>query len=440
MAEVDKGSGVELLNDLVSEIDVERVFQTPLLESIMKNVILPDVVDEEQSAFFKGRLITDNSLIAMECFHWLNKKVKGKRGTMALKMDMAKAYDKMEWAFIRGVLQSMGFPERILQLIMSCISTVSYQILINDQPNSSFSPNRGIRQGDLLSPSFFCVLMSCLVCCIKRLKAKPFTVSKWLGMLPKSHISCLRMIVSSLQEPTKMNEANTIIQVLNKYQLASEKNIICNKIEVKPVTSHSRYLGLPVIFGRSKKEVFAFVQDKIWKKVKGWKEKCLSKAGKETLIKVVAQAIPNYIMSCYKIPEGSCANIESMLSKFWLMSNEDSLLSRVFKSKYFPRSCFLKSKCGYQPSYAWRSLFNAKSVIDLGLRWTIGNGQQVKIWKDSWLPELLSFKVWSPVCNLDEDAVVAELIDVDLKKWKRELVMNSLNEFEANQILNISLS
>jgi hypothetical protein len=64
----------------------------------------------------------------------------------------------------------------------------------------------------------------------------------------------------------------------------------------------------------------------------------------------------------------------------------------------------------------------------------------VKIWKDPWLPELSSFKVWSPVCNLDEDVVVAELIDIDLKKWKRELVLSSFNEFEANQILNIPLS
>lgn len=122
------------------------------------------------------------------------------------------------------------------------------------------------------------------------------------------------------------------------------------------------------------------------------------------------------------------------------MSIEHSLLSWVFKSRYFPRTSFLKARSGYQPSYAWRSLCNAKSIIDLGFRWSIGNGQQVRIWKDPWLPELPSFKVWSPVRNLDEDAIVAELIDTDLKQWKRALVLDSFNEFEANQSLNIPLS
>lgn len=64
--------------------------------------------------------------------------------------------------------------------------------------------------------------------------------------------------------------------------------------------------------------------DRVWKNLKGWKEKYLSKAGKETLIKAVAQAILNYILSCYKMPEGCCKDIDSMLARFWWGSNEES--------------------------------------------------------------------------------------------------------------------
>ncbi|MCH82297.1 ribonuclease H protein [Trifolium medium] len=150
-------------------------------------------------------------------------------------------------------------------------------------------------------------------------------------------------------------------------------------------------------------------------------------------------------MSCYKIPEGCCANIESMLSKFWWGSSEHNRKihwmswERLGRAKSKGGLSF-RAQSGYQLSYAWRSLFNAKPVIDLGLRWSIGNGQQVKFLKDPWLPELSSFKVWSPVRNLDEDAVVADLIGVDIKQWKRELVLNSFNDFEARQFLNIHLS
>lgn len=270
----------------------------------------------------------------MECFHWMKKKVKGKKGTMALKLDMAKAYDRMEWTFIKCVLQSMGFPERILQLIMGCISTVSYQVLINGQPSTSFSPERGIRQGDPLSPYIFILCANVLSGLLHR-ESNNQSIH---GIQVARHAPKITHLLFAddnlLFARANQNEANTIMQVLTMYQLASgqlvsydkfevsfsrnvpdiEKNIICNKMEIKVVTSHTRYLGLPVIFGRSKKEVFAFVQDRVWKKVKGWKEKCLSQAGKETLVKAVAQAIPSYIMSCYKIPEGCCTNIESMLS------------------------------------------------------------------------------------------------------------------------------
>ncbi|XP_058727572.1 uncharacterized protein LOC131599118 [Vicia villosa] len=98
--------------------------------------------------------------------------------------------------------------------------------------------------------------------------------------------------------------------------------MIYNRMGVKTLQSHSKYLGLPVLFGRSKKEVFSLVVDSVWKKLKGWKEGVLFQARKEVLIIAVAQAIPLYIMSCFKISEGVCKELESMMAKFWWVSRE----------------------------------------------------------------------------------------------------------------------
>ena len=95
------------------------------------------------------------------------------------------------------------------------------------------------------------------------------------------------------------------------------KNDVHRWIKIKVVESHSKYLGLPTFVGRSKKQVFEFVQERVWKKLKGWKERSLSKAGKEVLIKSVAQAILNYIIECFLLPCELCNKIESMISNFW---------------------------------------------------------------------------------------------------------------------------
>jgi len=113
----------------ISLCNVVMKIVTKVIANRLKQM-LPDVVDMEQSAFVQGRLITDNALIAMEFFHWLKKK-KGKKETMALKLDMSKAYDRIEWPFMHQVLTTMGYPTKMVDLIMMCISSVSYQLLIN---------------------------------------------------------------------------------------------------------------------------------------------------------------------------------------------------------------------------------------------------------------------------------------------------------------------
>ena len=86
-----------------------------------------------------GRRGLDNVVVAQELIHTLDRK-RGKMRFMAIKVDLAKAYDRLEWSFIRNVLIAIRFPEVLVELIMSCVSSTSTSILFNGGKLKSFMP------------------------------------------------------------------------------------------------------------------------------------------------------------------------------------------------------------------------------------------------------------------------------------------------------------
>ena len=191
------------------------------------------------------------------------------------------------------------------------------------------------------------------------------------------------------------------------------------------------YLGSPMTRGRSKVNTFKGLHEKITKKVMGWKEKFISKAGREILIKTVAQAIPTYIMGIFKIPNALCDTLNSTLAKYWwgqtkdekkihwinweklcspkarggmgfrdiqafnqallakqawrLIHNTHSLAYRVYKRRYFPNCSFMDAELGNNPSYVWRSLLAARNIICEGSKWKVGDGRTIDISTHNWL-------------------------------------------------------
>lgn len=220
--------------------------------------------------------------------------------------------------------------------MMLCVTTVQYTISFNGTAVGPINPTRGLRQGDPLSPYLF-------LFCVEGL-SNSLTKAAGTGTINGCKISSGVPSVTHLLFAddiflffkANVMEAQSIKTLLDSYVQQSGQAINFSKsgiffsanvrrdkqqeitgiLGVSNDLSNSNYLGLPSLIGRSKKCVFNFVKERVWKKVQSWCNKALSKAGKKIMVKNVAQVIPSYCMSCFLIPKSLCQEIERMMNNY----------------------------------------------------------------------------------------------------------------------------
>jgi hypothetical protein len=134
-------------------------------------------------------------------------------------------------------------------------------------------------------------------------------------------------------------------------------------------------------------------------------------------------------------------NLALLAKQGWrLLKHPNSLMSRVLRQKYFPNDSYLNSQLRRNPSYGWRSIWNAKRLLLAGLIWRVGNGELIKIWGGRWIPCQSTYAIQTPPWILDKESKVSSLVDEDTHWWNTTLISEIFSAEEVALIYNIPIS
>ncbi|XP_026438275.1 uncharacterized protein LOC113336817 [Papaver somniferum] len=261
---------------------------------------------------------------------------------MGIKIDMAKAFDRVNSEFLMQVMQQMGFSTQWCNLVHQCISTTTMVVLVNGSPGKFFKPTRGLGQGDPLSPYLFLFCMEAL--------SRYLTAAEAEGLIHGTKICSEAPNINHLVFAddcmifckANLEECNNLIKIFQDFGHSSGQLInfsksgiffskntdpsiadsISDTMKVQRIDTSDKYLGSPLFTNRSKIQAFKPGVNKLKLRLAGWKS-TLSTAGKVTMIKTITSTSNIYQMNCFKLLKGTCKEINNIQRNFFWNKDQD---------------------------------------------------------------------------------------------------------------------
>ncbi|XP_031126953.1 uncharacterized protein LOC116029190 [Ipomoea triloba] len=326
---------ITLLNvafKVISKVLVNR------MRPIMCKLIRP-----HQNSFLPGRSTLDNVILTQEIIHNMHKR-NGKKGLMAVKIDLQKAYDSVDWEFLGDTLEGFGFPKKVIDLILFALKECDISIIWNGGRLPSFKPGRSLRQGDPLAPYLFNLVMERLAYDIHKEVSlgdwKPIRISRGRTSISHLFFADDLMLFSEATE----HQANKMMECLRRLSKDSglKVNFTKSQIFCSPNTNASTkhriadcmgiplsphldsYLGIPILNKMVSKQTFNYVIDKMRKKLAMWQADSLSMAGRRVLVQSALATIPTYTMQSMALPVSTCSEIDKICRNFLWGHSEDT--------------------------------------------------------------------------------------------------------------------
>ncbi|GAA0157176.1 hypothetical protein LIER_38412 [Lithospermum erythrorhizon] len=410
------------------------------LMSVRLAPILPKLISETQAGFVQGRLIQDNILLAQELIHHIDKG--DKAGNVILNLDMSKAFDRLSWNFMHKILTKFGFSARWIGRVMACLNNNWFSVLINGRSAGFFKSEKGVRQGDPLSPALFILAEEYLLRGLHRLYTECPSIAYNCGYGIKVPTLAFADDVLIFSNGSKA-ALSKVKKFLDHYQRISGQLVNTDKSTcvlsskasrsrgaiVQKATGFKRseapftYLGIPIYKGKKQCFLFDDLLEKLRGKIASWSSNLMSFGGRITVLQSVLNTIPLYYLQVMQMPADVYGKIERLFNKYlwdglpwckwsracapyeegglnfrsledvhttfmiklWLRLREGKCLwSKFMLSKYCRK--FHPKLAPVHPSHSrvWKTIHKVREIAEAKIHWQIGEGK-CDFWLDSWL-------------------------------------------------------